>query len=695
MRYARIVAIALLVVLSAPAVVPGQDKTVLPERFRKWVDEEVGYIITRRERDVFMKLQTDRERDIFVEAFWKHRDPLPETPRNEYEEEHYRRLNYANATFGRATPLPGWKTDRGRIHILLGEPRNVEQYTNVNGVYPVEIWFYLGDESLGLPAGFNVIFFKRDGIGDYILYSPSVDGPRSLIADAMGGYRDTDRISGSYSEDQAAYKALQQLEPNLARQTLSLIPNEGAPTGLGSLASERLMATIFSAPQKKVQDDYADAILKYKDSVEVEYTANYVSSEVQVQVIRDAAGMSLVHYTVEPDRITAEEAGGKYEIRFRLTGRVSDAAGKTVYQFDKDLPFSLTSDELEDMRAKSLSIQDVFPLVPGAYNFDVLLKNVLSKEFSGAARALVVPGPGAAVRMSPLLLAYGLEKKAPAPGERVPFKAGNAQLLCQARKMFSANDPLVLFFQLYGLPEELKGAGSLRYDFLREDKPFLTRTARLEPGPAGDTVIDVQPLKDFPPGYYQALVTLLDGQGKEIASAKENFEVSPAAAVPRPMVVSKVTAVLAKEDDLYASGVQAQNLGDAETARARLAEAHALAPRRADIALAYAQVLFRLNDFRRVKDILLPWAGAEDAAPEAIALLGQACHALGEFQEASTHYAAYLARFGANIDILNYLGTCHYQLGRTDEALKAWTKSLELNPNQEKLRALVDSIKKK
>ena len=695
MRYARIVAIALLAVLFAPAGVAAQDKTVLPERYRKWVDEEVGYIMTRRERDVFMKLQTDRERDIFVEAFWKHRDPVPETPRNEYEEEHYRRLNYANSTFGRATPLPGWKTDRGRIHILLGEPRNIEQYTNVNGVYPVEIWFYLGDESLGLPTGFNVIFFKRNGVGDYILYSPSVDGPRSLIADAMGGYRDTDRISGSYSEDQAAYKALQQLEPNLARQTLSLIPNEGAPTGLGSLASERLMATIFSAPQKKVQDDYADAILKYKDSVEVEYTANYVSSEVQVQVIRDAAGMSLVHYTVEPDRITAQEAGGKYEIRFRLTGRVSDAAGKTVYQFDKDLPFSLTSDELEDMRAKSLSIQDVFPLVPGTYNLDILLKNVLSKEFTGAARALVVPGPAEAVRMSPLLLAYGLEKKAQAPGERVPFKAGGTQLLCQARKMFSANDPLVLFFQLYGLPEEIKGAGSLRYDFLREDKPFLSRPARLEPGPAGDTVIDVQPLKDFPPGYYQARVTLLDGQGKEIASAKENFEVSPAAAVPRPMVVSKVTTVLAKEDDLYASGVQAQNLGDAETARARLAEAYALAPRRADIALAYGQVLFRLNDFRRVKDILLPWAGAEDAAPEAIALLGQACHALGEFEEASTHYAAYLARFGANIDILNYLGTCHYQLGRTDEALKAWTKSLELSPNQEKLRALVDSLKKK
>jgi len=695
MRYVRTLSVVLLIALAAPAGARGQGKGNLPERYRKWIDEEVGYIITRHEREVFLKLQTDRDRDIFVEAFWKHRDPVPETPRNEFEEEHYRRLNYANSNFGRSSPLPGWKTDRGRIHILLGPPRNIEQYTNVNGVYPVEIWFYLGDESLDLPTGFNVIFFKRNGTGDYILYSPSVDGPRSLIADAMGGYRDTDRISGSLSDDQAAYKALQELEPNLARQTLSLIPNEGAPAGLGSLASERLMATIFSSPQKKVQDDYADAILRYKDFVEVEYTANYISSEVQVQVIRDGSGASLVHYTVEPAKITAEEIDGKYEVRFRLTGRVSDAAGKTVYQFDKDLPFSLTANELEDVRAKSLSIQDVFPLVPGSYNFDILLKNVVSKEFTGAAKALVVPGTGGAVRMSPLLLAYGIENKPPAPGERVPFKAGDTQLLCQTRKMFTVNDPLVLFFQIYGLTSDLKSSGSLRYDFLREDKPFLTRTAGLAAGPGADTVIDVQPLKDFSPGYYQARVTLLDGQAKEVASAKENFELSPAAAVPRPLVVSKVVKVLAKEDDLYAAGLQAQNLGDIATAQARLAEAHGLAPQRADIAVAYAQVLFRLEDFRRVKEVLLPFAGAEDSAAEVPALLGQTCHALGEYQEAAAYYASYLSRFGANIDILNYLGTCHFQLGNTAEALKVWTRSLELSPNQEKLKALVDSLKKK
>ncbi len=695
--FRRLPALLVLLALAAPAAVFGQAKNVLPERFRKWLDEDVVYIITKHERDVFLMLQTDREREIFAEAFWKHRDPLPETPRNEFEEEHYKRLNYANATFGRSTPLPGWKTDRGRIHILLGPPRNTESYSNVNGVYPVEIWFYIGDESAGLPAGFNVIFFKRNGVGDYILYSPSADGPQALIADPSSAYENltTHRSNRVLNEDQQAFEALKKLEPSLARQTLSLIPNEGAPTGLGSLASERLMATIFSVPEKKAQTDYADALLRYKDVVEVEYTANYVPSEAQVQVIRDASGASFVHYSVEPAKITAEEIDGKYDIRFKLNGRVSDASGKTVYQFDKDFPLTLTAAELEELKAKSLSIQDVFPLIPGSYNFDILLKNVLSKEFAAADRTLVVSGPGAAPGLGPLLLAYGVERQSAAAGERVPFKVGNDQLLCQSHKTFSAGDRLVTYFEVEGLTETLKASGSIRTDFLKEDKPFLSRTATVGAAAPGGHVLDIQPLRDFPPGYYQVRATLLDGQGKELSSSREDFEVSPASAVPRPLVVSKVTRAAGDADRLYATGLQSLSQGDLETARTRLGTAHGQAPERGDIAVAYAQVLFRFADYAGVKQVLGPFAGDEAPLPEVPALLGQACHTLGQYEEAAKHYTAYLTRFGANIEILNYLGTCHFQLGNTAEALKAWTKSLELNPNQDKLRALVDGIKKK
>jgi tetratricopeptide (TPR) repeat protein len=230
---------------------------------------------------------------------------------------------------------------------------------------------------------------------------------------------------------------------------------------------------------------------------------------------------------------------------------------------------------------------------------------------------------------------------------------------------------------------------------LREDKEFLTRTGKIAAAEPETSIVDVQPLAEFPPGYYQVRVTLLDGQGREAAGAKENFEVSPATAVPRPLVISKVVPSVKKEDDLFTTGVQYMNKGDLEPAKARLAEAHGLDPRRSELAVAYSQVLFRSNDFRRVKEILLPFAVETQPAAEVLALLGQACHALGEFQEAVTHYAAYLSRFGANIDILNYLGTCYFQLGNREEAVKAWTKSLELSPNQEKIRALLESLKKK
>ena len=673
-----------------PCVPGAAAQGALPDRYKKWLDEEVVYVITPHERDVFRELRTDKERDIFIEAFWKHRDPDPGTPRNEFKDEHYRRLDYANKFYGRSTPLPGWKTDRGRMYIILGAPRNIEQYTNVNGVYPAEIWFYLGDPAVGLPTGFNLIFFKRSGIGDFVLYSPTEDGPRALIADSMN----------MYPNDQAAYNALKQLEPNLAPQTLSLIPGENVLPGMESLTSTKLLATIASSPQKKVEVDYADAILKYKDFVEVEYTANYIPSDACVQVIREPSGGFEVHSSIEPAKITVEPFEGSFQTNFELSGRVSDDAGRTIYQFDKDFPVKLAAGELEAVRVKSLSIQDLFPLIPGTYTFDILLKNTLSKEFTGVARKVVVPGEeaagGARPGMSPLLLAYGAQRKAAPGAERVPFMSGGEQFLCQARKTFGNKDTLIAFVQLYGLTGELRRAGSLRVDYLKEDQPFSSRILPLPAPAAGTDVIESQPLEDFPPGYYQVRITLLDAGGGELDVRKENFEVSPAPAVPRPLVMAKVQTAWRPEDDLFATGLQYLNAGNLEESRARLAEAYHAAPQRPEFGLAYGQVLFNAKDYSGAKDVLKPLGEPPDEAPaEVLSLLGRTYHALGEFREALTCYSTYINRFGINIDILNFLGTCQFQLGNREAAVQAWEKSLELAPGQDRIRKLLDSLKKK
>ena len=149
------------IVICLPA--GAETRSSLPARYQQWLTEEVAYIIAPRERDVFLALKTDRERDIFIEAFWKQRDPSPGTERNEFKEEHYRRLEYANAFYGRSTPLPGWKTDRGRIYIILGPPKNIESYDQVTNVFPDGNLVLSGRPRPRAPDRLQCHFLQEDG----------------------------------------------------------------------------------------------------------------------------------------------------------------------------------------------------------------------------------------------------------------------------------------------------------------------------------------------------------------------------------------------------------------------------------------------------------------------------------------------------------------------------------------------------
>ena len=161
-----------------------------PPKHQKWLEEEVVYIITPLEKDIFLQLESDRERAIFIEAFWNHRDPTATTAENEFKDNHYDRIRYADHNFGRSAPKQGWQTDRGRIYILLGKPNDIEKFFSEPGIYNTEVWFYQGMAEYGLPSDFYLIFFQRDGIGEYVLYKPSSDGPQSLLVGYMGNQTD-------------------------------------------------------------------------------------------------------------------------------------------------------------------------------------------------------------------------------------------------------------------------------------------------------------------------------------------------------------------------------------------------------------------------------------------------------------------------------------------------------------------------
>jgi len=158
---------------------PWRDPHV-SERYKKWLKEDVVYIVTDQERKEFRNLTSDKQRDEYIAAFWERRNPTPGSGHNSFKEEYYRRIAYANEHFSTGLePLPGWITYRGRVYITYGPPDSVELRPRVSP--PTEIWRYALLE--GCPNAV-LTFTDKTGGGDYILSDADVDWLRQMGATA-------------------------------------------------------------------------------------------------------------------------------------------------------------------------------------------------------------------------------------------------------------------------------------------------------------------------------------------------------------------------------------------------------------------------------------------------------------------------------------------------------------------------------
>ena len=663
------------------------QKTKLPAQYTKWLNEEVAYIITPLEREVFFKLQSDRERDLFIEAFWKQRDPTPGTPDNEFKTEHYRRINYANHYYGRSSPLPGWRTDRGRIYIILGEATEVQRFESKSGIYPVEIWFYQDKASLGLPAGFNLVFFQRGGQGDYILYSPARDGPQALLA----GYW------GDPNDYLAAYQALREIEAYLADVSLSLIPGDQSAWRFGSpsLASDMLIQKVESAPQSQVEERYAQKFLQYKDMVEVEYTANYLDSESLVKIAKDSSGTYFVHYAVEPKRLSVNEYGNKYYTTLKINGTVTTLEGKMIYQFDKTVTVNLDEAQMKAANWQPFDLHDMFPLIPGTYRISILVKNEISKEFTSLEQTLVIPGESPALQMTSPLLGYKISRADSAARRLKPFEIGRTQIYCQPSRVFAKKDTLAVGFQVFGLSPQQKQASLIRYTFLQNGQTVLEKSRALGEYAEFPNVLEVFPLTEFVPAHYNLKVTLVT-DGRDVVSGTEEFDVSHQEAVPRPWFYSKLMPE--PGDPLYDQiiGNQLFNSGRIEEAKERLEKAYRQNPGSPDAAYGLAQVDMALGKYADVSPILSFFLGPPQPPKyEIYFLAGQAYQKLGDYAKAVDILDKAVSHFGINAQLLNAIGDCYAQLGKTKDALAAWEKSLQLSPDQPEIKKKVEALKEK
>ncbi len=189
----------------------------------------MSYIILPVERDVFLKLTKDRDRDIFIEAFWKQRDPTPATPQNEFKDEHIRRFNYANPFYRQGDAREGWMTDMGRIYIILGEPRSKERFEGVAGIHPCQVWYYYGEPAERLPTYFGARFLSARRLGRVQALQPGSDGPPASSSTRKA----------STSPITKLYEKIKGLAPTLARIAFSIVPGT-VSLQLYSLPSEQL-----------------------------------------------------------------------------------------------------------------------------------------------------------------------------------------------------------------------------------------------------------------------------------------------------------------------------------------------------------------------------------------------------------------------------------------------------------------------
>ena len=677
--------------------VPSRAVTVQDERLerltpehRKWLEEEVVYIILDREREVFLSLETVEERKSFIEAFWRKRDPNPATPENEFKEEHYRRLEYANKFLGRETFLPGWKTDRGEIYIILGEPAEIQNFEGYNDIRETQMWFYQGDPSKGVPAFFRLLFFKRYDVGAYELYNPEVDGPRALVGGAV-----TPNV-----KPEEALDILGKASPELAAASLAMDTTEPLDydSARPSLGSSSVLARIYDSPRRAILPDYAEAWLTDRDRVSAEYSFNYVPNRSAFAVLRGSDGTPFVNYSIEIDpqdfTLETDEDGSKYYTMLDVSVEARNEDGTVVMANTREDYVELGPGQFLEVSASPFSYQANFPLLPGRYQVSVILRNRVSKQYTIADTSLSVPLLSSGEpTLSDLVLGYSVEQLMSTGGADTEalrtFQLGNTCVRPAADGVFSLGETARVFLQALDAPPESR----LHFELLDGEKVLLERTTALS-SYLGGVVVEEFPLRGMVGGRYVFRVRLLDAAGAVLSERTANAQFSPLAAISRPWV--RRLSFGGETPGLVALARGNQLIAEGRLPEARVEFEKALAAGGPQLPMArwkLALLSIDSGDAARALELLTPIEQDFPDQYDVVAGLGLAYGLTADCPKGVGYLERATTLRPPDTNVLNVLGNCYRRLGDNTKAADAFQRSLKLNPNQEHVAKLLAEVR--
>lgn len=518
----------LLLILVAAGAQLAAARTPLSREHKKWLEEEVVYIISDEEKQLFLSLPSDVEREQFIAEFWEIRDPTPATPENEYKEEHYRRIDYANRYFGFDSGDEGWDTDRGRIYIQLGEPQQRIQHRWLGEIRPLELWFYYQNDHPSLPNAFNVMFFRPDASSGWRIYSPYIDGPDKLV-----------KRTGAENDPLGSYQYLKRFDPEIARASVTLLTDEPiSPEGFSpSLASDSMLTRIRNLPNDRFTKELLERRRQLKEVVKTRVVYEPGELDVLAVPLLDPDGNSFVHFLlVLPDNLERQvpKDAKRKQVAATVSVLVRTPSGEQLFQQAHRNLFDFRDPEFKRQRDLPVGYEDRLPLPPGKYDVTFVFRNELTEALYRSQQRLEVPAPApTGLQLSPPVMYDKVERRR--PGDRTaPFQFSDFKLVPTLQREIGVNNELSVFFQIHS-PGAQEQAGELTIDYtlgsLGSSGNRQTLTEEIDKGnfDAHGNVAHSKtfPLNELSPGSYHLVVKVTDPVTRERASQTLTFRLLP------------------------------------------------------------------------------------------------------------------------------------------------------------------------
>jgi GWxTD domain-containing protein len=493
--------------------------------YKKWVDEDVRWIITDQELQAFKSLSNDEERDQFIENFWLRRNPNPDSPENEFREEHYARIAYSNDHF--AAGKPGWRTDRGHIYIAYGKPDNIDSHPSGGSyerpmeegggntsTFPFEVWHYRYLEGIG--DNVDIEFVDTCMCGDYHMTIDRsekdalkhVPGAGQTLYEQSGQSKQADRFSGG---------GLEQL-------------------GAGPMSSQN------QSKQFDRLDRYAKLMappeIKFKDLESFMTTSKILTGppflfDVRTDYVKVTNDTILVPVTlqIKNQDITFTNKDGVAMGTVNILGRVSNLNHKAIQTFEDTVSVQVPSELLARKRADQSVYWKSLPLRPGLYKVDIVIKDVNNPDHIGRwQRSLNVPAyDDDRLASSSLILASSMERVPSKDIGAGNFIIGDTHITPRVPTgigvpvTFHRGQNLNFWMQVYnlGIDEKSKQNGAtIEYQILDvgTNKAVLETqelTSKTNPNADQVTIEKSLPLASLQPGKYQVNIKVNDGVTKQ------------------------------------------------------------------------------------------------------------------------------------------------------------------------------------